>query len=147
MTLKFSRVSPYLRGRRAAAKRVTGMIDAALLDDSILDPPSMLASIVAHAYATDDSTTATKHAIDEFAHGWRGLIHEERASRKAVAPNGPQLVALRAFAAANGRSWKMKLLTAWETGRYRDCNGADDEVSLQQVRNALGPRWLAAFKF
>jgi len=58
-----------------------------------------------------------------------------------------QLNALRTFANVNGRSWKCELNDAWMTGRYRDYNGADDEGSLQQIRNAFGPSWLVKFSF
>ena len=58
-----------------------------------------------------------------------------------------QLGALRTFADANGRTGKSKLNLAWSTGRYCDYNGADDDSSLQQVRNTFGPAWLRKFSF
>jgi hypothetical protein len=65
--------------------------------------------------------------------------------RPTLSPS--QLDALRAFADANGRTWKSKLNLAWSTGRYCDYNGADDDGSLQQVRNTFGPSWLRTFSF
>lgn len=58
-----------------------------------------------------------------------------------------QLAALRAFADANGRSWKSKLNVAWSTGRYDDYNDTDDYGALQCVRNTFGPTWLVKFSF
>jgi hypothetical protein len=53
-----------------------------------------------------------------------------------------QLIALRAFAKANGRTWKSKLNHAWMTGLY---NSSDDSMNLQQIRNTFGPTWLVRF--
>ena len=39
--------------------------------------------------------------------------------------------ALRKFAAANGRCWKSKLRTLWNTGK--------DDGLLRQARNIIGP--------
>jgi hypothetical protein len=56
-----------------------------------------------------------------------------------------QIAALRTFAEMNGRKWKSALLDLWMNG--------GDVVSiptggcyLRQVRNTLGPSWLAKFK-
>lgn len=58
-------------------------------------------------------------------------------------PTPEQLAALQAFAQKYGRNWKYKLVGAW-------CNGADAREPnghlLRQVRNQLGPQWLANFK-
>ena len=61
----------------------------------------------------------------------------------ALQPNADQLAALRAFAAANGRTWKSKLLHSWEVG---DAHG-EWTAPLRQVRNTFGPSWLVRFKF
>ncbi len=57
------------------------------------------------------------------------------------APNAEQLQALRAFAAAHGRTWKAALRAEW----MQACQGISDpelQGLLQQVRNQLGPAWL-----
>lgn len=51
--------------------------------------------------------------------------------------NGEQAAAIVAFAMDNGRTWKEALRTAWMNGK---CSGP-----LQEIRNAFGPSWLAAF--
>lgn len=68
-------------------------------------------------------------------------------SKIIITLTNEQLAALREFANVNGRDWKSKLNHAWATGRYRNYNGADDEGSLQQVRNTFGPTWLSKFNF
>lgn len=47
--------------------------------------------------------------------------------------------ALLAWFAARGRNWKSDLSRAWESGDYGSFPQA---AELQQLRNALGPRWL-----
>jgi hypothetical protein len=58
-------------------------------------------------------------------------------------PSLEQQQALQQFAAANGRYWKSKLKAAWY-------NGTDASLPngglLRQVRNELGPLWLASFR-
>jgi len=49
-------------------------------------------------------------------------------------PTAEQLAALAEYRAANGRTWKSKLIDDWMTGR---CYG-----ELQAIRNTFGPRWL-----
>jgi hypothetical protein len=61
----------------------------------------------------------------------------------AAQPTAEQLAALRAYATANGRTWKSKLLHSWETG---DTHG-QWTAPLRQVRNNFGPSWLVRFKF
>lgn len=51
-----------------------------------------------------------------------------------------QLAALQKFAAANGRTWKSKLLDLWMSGKN------ENSGALRQVRNNLGGRWLLKFK-
>lgn len=53
-------------------------------------------------------------------------------------PTPEQLAALIAFANKHGKEWKDRLLDGW---RHSDYPGA-----LQQVRNQLGPEWLATFE-
>jgi hypothetical protein len=48
--------------------------------------------------------------------------------------------ALRAWAGEHSPKWKAALRLAWETGDYR---GSDHDAALQQLRNRLGPSWLA----
>jgi hypothetical protein len=68
-------------------------------------------------------------------------------SKTIITLAADQLAALRTFADANGRYWKMKLNHAWMTGRYRDYSGTEQDGCLQQVRNTFGPSWLDAFAF
>jgi hypothetical protein len=58
-----------------------------------------------------------------------------------------QFAALRAFADANGRTWKSALRVAWSTGRYQDYNGTNAYGDLQRVRNVFGASWLMTFSF
>jgi hypothetical protein len=58
--------------------------------------------------------------------------------RDSIRPNAKQVAALSAYAADKGRTWKAALNADWLAGR---CQGP-----LQQVRNNLGPSWLARFK-
>lgn len=57
----------------------------------------------------------------------------------------PQQVALDAFRERNGRNWKSALREGWERARYRNTS-PDDAAALQQVRNSLGPEWLAQYR-
>jgi len=55
-----------------------------------------------------------------------------------------QAVALLAFAARSGRSWKAELRTVWATCGYDAAGvGHEEAACLQQIRNAFGPLWLA----
>lgn len=58
-------------------------------------------------------------------------------------PRTEQLIALAAFATANGRTWKSALRHCWETGDY---NGFEASNFLQQLRNEFGPTWLVNHK-
>jgi hypothetical protein len=62
---------------------------------------------------------------------------------KHPAPTPEMLAALQAFRARHGRTWKDKLMTMWLTGR--DANEPQGHL-LRQVRNRLGPSWLAKLK-
>ena len=58
-------------------------------------------------------------------------------------PTTEEKAALANFAKKHGRYWKRKLSQqCWVNGHY-DCD--DDVASLQSVRNALGPSWLAQY--
>ena len=57
----------------------------------------------------------------------------------------PQQVALDAFRERHGRNWKSALRESWERARYRNTS-PDDAAALQQVRNSLGPEWLAQYR-
>lgn len=48
------------------------------------------------------------------------------------------LAAVRSFAAAHGRCWKVKLAALWASG------GDADDPGLRLARNLLGPSGLAA---
>jgi hypothetical protein len=48
--------------------------------------------------------------------------------------------ALKAFAEANGKRWKSKLLAMWEKADYPGFSHIKSE--LQQARNSIGPRRL-----
>jgi hypothetical protein len=51
--------------------------------------------------------------------------------------------AIEQFICRSGRCWKDALRECWMTGRYpSEC----DSASLQQIRNTLGPSWLARVK-
>lgn len=54
-------------------------------------------------------------------------------------PTVEQIAALKAWKAANGRTWKSKLLQAWEKSG-QGVTGYTPE--LQQLRNNFGPTWL-----
>ena len=62
-------------------------------------------------------------------------------------PTAEHLAALERFRVQHGRRWKSWLRASWSSGVYpiyaRD-NG--DDALLQQVRNALGPSWLAKYQ-
>lgn len=58
----------------------------------------------------------------------RGSPHSERGNCRL---DHDMRMALQIFARENGRTWKSKLLTLWDTGR--------DEGRLRQVRNTIGP--------
>lgn len=58
-------------------------------------------------------------------------------------PTPEQLKALEKFAAIHGRNWKAPLREAWMTGDY---DGFKESNYLQQLRNTLGPSWLAKFR-
>lgn len=58
-------------------------------------------------------------------------------------PTVEQMEALKLFAAANGRSWKLELNNLWMNGAYNYAVlGGSDPALLQQVRNEFGPSWL-----
>lgn len=50
--------------------------------------------------------------------------------------------AVARFAKQHGRHWKSALRRTWERGVTTD----DDGALLRQVRNELGPKWLAKAK-
>ncbi len=67
---------------------------------------------------------------------------------KAAANRGPtrrQREALTRFRDAYGRDWKYRLNLCWTTGNYRAISMGQAAL-LQQVRNELGPEWLAEIK-
>jgi hypothetical protein len=53
-------------------------------------------------------------------------------------PTQEQIEALASYAAKNGNTWKSKLMESW-------AKGSNTDPLLQQVRNQLGPSWLASF--
>lgn len=55
-----------------------------------------------------------------------------------TAPTQEQLTAIHDFAKKNGKNWKMALHAIW---LKPDC-----PPLLRQVRNTLGPVWLARFR-
>lgn len=61
-----------------------------------------------------------------------------------MVPTDDQLERLRQFAQVHGLEWKRRLSDAWQTGA--DAQLADGHL-LRQVRNQLGPTWLAQFRF
>lgn len=54
-----------------------------------------------------------------------------------------QIAAIENFRKARGRDWKARLNAMWADGR--DAELFDGSL-LRQVRNNLGPRWLAAYR-
>ena len=61
------------------------------------------------------------------------------------APPSEQLAALRDYAAAVGAGWKESLSGDWLRSGT-DVDALRDRYHLlQQIRNRLGPRWLADF--
>lgn len=50
-------------------------------------------------------------------------------------PTSEQLAALAQYRAANGRTWKSKLIESWYSSNP-PCG------ELQAIRNTFGPRWL-----
>jgi len=67
-----------------------------------------------------------------------------RSKKKFGTPNAEQLDALKQYAAWAGDNWKSKLSRDWmRAGSEWD----GPYPLLQQVRNSLGPAWLAQFEF
>jgi hypothetical protein len=67
--------------------------------------------------------------------------HDTWTGRTLGEPTAEQWAALRAYAAAHGRTWKAQLRAEWMDA----CQGIPDleqQALLQQVRNQFGPRWL-----
>lgn len=61
-------------------------------------------------------------------------------------PTAEQWEALKAYAAAHGRTWKAALRYEWMDA----CQGISDldqQALLQQVRNQFGPGWLMRVKW
>lgn len=58
-------------------------------------------------------------------------------------PTQEQMEALRAFAKKYGKDWKQELCDKWMCGA--DANEPNGHL-LRQVRNQLGPSWLAKVK-
>lgn len=54
--------------------------------------------------------------------------------------------ALEAFAKQHGRFWRADLNVAWQRASYPGMTDAH-KAALQRLRNRLGPRWLAGFRF
>lgn len=55
--------------------------------------------------------------------------------------------ALERFIIHWGDDWKRRLMSAWMTGNYRAAAVFDDDSAyLQQIRNTLGPEWLATYR-
>lgn len=81
---------------------------------------------------------------------WNALADELKAravpfQAHATLPDEPstsQLQALERFATKHGREWKAVLSAAWTSGRDESM---PDGALLRQVRNQLGPEWLASF--
>lgn len=73
------------------------------------------------------------------------LAHNEWPEH-APLPNGltqPQYNALENFKRRFGAEWKYELSSRWTTGRDVQCI---DGALLRQIRNTLGPAWLAEQK-
>ncbi len=69
----------------------------------------------------------------------------QRPFEPADGPDGlneDQRQAVNAFRASHGRDWKRALGQCWMAAHYPGTN-RDDAALLQQVRNSLGPEWLA----
>jgi antirestriction protein ArdC len=72
-------------------------------------------------------------------------VDEEKAIEKPLALTRDQREAVVAYQQKHGDEWKEKLAVAWENGKYKGVN-KEQSASLQQVRNTLGPEWLAEVK-
>jgi hypothetical protein len=58
-----------------------------------------------------------------------------------------EVQSLQAFAAANGRSWKSKLIdTYWYNARIWSGPVAGMGSALHGIRNEFGPMWLGRYK-
>jgi hypothetical protein len=68
--------------------------------------------------------------------------HDTWTGRTLGEPTSEQWEALKAFAAAHGRTWKATLRDAWYSGNYPYTADENHGGLLQQVRNQFGPRWL-----
>ena len=53
-------------------------------------------------------------------------------------------LAVRQWAAREGRSWRKALWHAWQTGNY-GWSDLEKVAVLQSLRNELGPSWLYKF--
>jgi len=71
----------------------------------------------------------------------------EARGRNMEKPSQEQMDALRAFARANGRTWKAALRDLWMNGVYNYAVMGDaDSACLQQIRNTFEPTWLCRFR-
>jgi hypothetical protein len=103
-----------------------------------------------------ETATTSKAAVAKAKRKMRGAVSNagafkftakrEGSAHATKTPTAEQLAALRTFANDNGRNWKSALNHAWSTGDWSH-DYADNSGLLQQVRNQLGPRWLARFSF
>lgn len=69
---------------------------------------------------------------------------EARGVRRGLSP--AELQALGYWRLHHGRHWKADLWKAWDSHVYGDLP-SDHPALLHGLRNRLGPRWLAGFKF
>lgn len=58
-----------------------------------------------------------------------------------------QFQALRVYAENEGPEWKKALSFDWMRAGTDKWHSRESYYLLQQVRNRLGPKWLAGFKF
>lgn len=158
---------PSTRVHHAAKRKTSKLVDDAAAAYEVVDrlkrKPSKLVADAASAYEfvdrlkhghrTTKSPAQLQREIDEVLANTGSSSSPKRshATIKSSEPiytlSGEELVALRAFAKANGRSWKSKLNDAWMTGHYDRYSGTDDYGTLQWIRNRFGPSWLVKFAF
>lgn len=58
-----------------------------------------------------------------------------------------QFQALKSYAENEGEDWKMRLSIDWMRAGTDKWHAKETYHLLHQVRNRLGPKWLASFKF
>lgn len=111
-----------------------------------LDSSKPLTYYVVHAEKLEPRLSANAEFVLA-KQGRTAAEYFEARDNAAPAMTDAQRDAVTAFRDANGRNWKDKLGDLWASGGYAR-KGIDtyQAALLQQVRNQLGPEWLAGVK-